>query len=315
MLSALIGHGHAMRRITPPKGGVGLHCMAGGAGFELRVNEIYSWDGLRRGPTPFVLIQHTIAGEGRLDYAGAQHCLRPGETMLLTFPHANRYWLERGGRWEYFWIILTGREALRLAGAIIEERGPVLRPSTEGVDRLAGACLALLSGSADRPGAISCAAYAALAALYDDTFATQKDADDLPSPVRRAVAFVDENLARPIDVGAIARAAGFSRAHFVRLFAAAMDEPPSAYLLRRRMDRAERMLLATDAPVEAIARVCGFADANYFSKVFRRAHGVSPTVYRSSGRKGLAFVAHDGVADAGTSTSGEAVSAGQADIR
>lgn len=287
MLSKLIEHGHGMRRVKPPKGGVGLFCMASGAGYEMRVNEVYSWDGLRRGDVPFVLIQHTISGEGRLDYEGAPHVLSPGETMLLTFPHANRYWLERGRSWEYFWLILSGREALRLAGAILASKGPVLKPALPVVDRMAGACVELLSGSADVPGAVSASAYAAIAALYDEAFGTASEAADLPAPVLRAQRFVDDNLGRLMDVGMLARAAGLSRAHFVRLFTAAVSQSPSDFILEKRMERAMRMLLATDAPVHAVAKACGFADANYFSKAFRRVQGYSPGAFRSAGRTGL----------------------------
>jgi len=291
VLSRLIEHGHGMRHADPVKGGVGLFCMARGSGYELRVNEVYSWDGLQRGAAPFALIQHTIAGEGRLDYAGAQHALRAGDTMLLTFPHANRYWLERRKSWEYFWITVSGREALRLAGAILAATGPILCPAPIAVDRLAGACLALLSGTAHLPGAVSAAAYAAIMALYDEAFGAPEPGPKLPPPVVRAQQFVDRNLARPIDVEMLARAAQLSRAHFVRLFTAAVGLPPSDYVFARRIDRAIRMLLATDTPISAIASACGFADANYFSKAFRRAKGCSPGAFRTAGRNGLAMTA------------------------
>jgi AraC family transcriptional regulator len=286
VLSRLIEHGHGMRHVDSAKGDVGLFCMARGAGYELRVNEVYSWDGLQRGTTPFALIQHTIAGEGRLDYAGAQHALRAGDTMLLAFPHANRYWLERKKSWEYFWITINGREALRLAGAILAARGPILRPSPAAVDRLAGACMALLSDTPRLPGAVSAAAYAAIATLYDEAFGAPAAGPVLPAPVMRAQQFVDRNLAQPIDVEMLARAAQLSRAHFVRLFTAAVGLPPSDYVFARRIDRAMRMLLATDTPINAIASACGFADANYFSKAFRRAKGCSPGAFRTAGRNG-----------------------------
>lgn len=287
MLSRLIEHGHGMRHTDPVKGDVGLFCMARGAGYELRVNEIYSWDGLRRGATPFAVIQHTIEGEGRLDYAGAHHALRPGDTMLLTFPHANRYWLERGKSWEYFWITISGREALRLAGAILAVKGPILRPAANAVDQLAGACLALLSGSY-LPGAVSAAAYNAIMTLYDEAFGATTPGRSLPLPVVRAQQFFERNLAQPIDVEMLARAAQLSRAHFVRLFTAAVGVPPSDYVFASRIDRAMRMLVATDNPINVIALACGFANANYFSKAFRRAKGCSPGAFRTAGRSGVA---------------------------
>ena len=56
--------------------------MTVGAGYERRENEAYSWEGRRRGP--FSVIQHTIAGRGELDYAGARYALKPGDTMPVS---------------------------------------------------------------------------------------------------------------------------------------------------------------------------------------------------------------------------------------
>ncbi|WP_404406322.1 helix-turn-helix domain-containing protein [Pelagibacterium halotolerans] len=285
MLSDLIAHGHGMRQLSTGKSDVGLFCMAGGAGYELRVNEIYSWDGLRRGDTPFALIQHTIAGEGRLDYAGANHRLGPGETMLLTFPHANRYWLEYGKSWEYFWIILVGREALRVAGAVLSARGPVLTPAQAAVDRMAESCLRLLARPDATPGEMSAAAYGAVMALYDEAFSAPAPVNAPPPRIERAVRFVHTHLSGQLDVDSLARLAGLSRAHFVRQFTAAMGAPPSDYVFAARVARAERMLLATDATVNEIAKACGFANANYFAKAFRRVHDTSPSEFRQSQRR------------------------------
>ena len=63
--------------------------------------------------TPFAVIQHTLAGEGRLSYEGRQLPLGPGETMLVTIPHEHRYFLPPGGHWRFFYLVLQGREALR----------------------------------------------------------------------------------------------------------------------------------------------------------------------------------------------------------
>ena len=52
------------------------------------------------------------------------------------------------------------------------------------------------------------------------------------------------------------------------------------YLNARRLAQAEKMLLRTDMTLGEISDRCGFSDAEYFSRVFRRAHGVSPLRYR-----------------------------------
>jgi AraC-like DNA-binding protein len=201
--------------------------------------------------------------------------------MLVALPHDHRYWLERGQRWEYFWMVVNGREAMRLAQEVLAHAGPVLRPSPDGVDRLAAACHALIARPDLQPGEASAAAYGAIATLHDAAFAgVAATRRELPPPIARAVAHVEENLARPLNVDRMAAAAGLSRAHFVRSFARALGAPPSRYLLDRRLDRVERLLTATDMPVGAIAASTGFANANYLAKTFRRVHGLAPGTYR-----------------------------------
>ena len=132
MLYTLLSHGHDIRRLGTVRGSSALHCLASAAGYEQRKAEVYSWDGMARGTSPFLVLQHTVLGEGRLTHAGTDYHLRPGQTMLVTVPHAHRYWLDRGGHWEYLWAVLHGREALRLAREILDARGPVLDIGAEG---------------------------------------------------------------------------------------------------------------------------------------------------------------------------------------
>ena len=285
MLNDLLDHGHDVRRLTLPKSTVPLHCMAISAGYEQRLNEVYSWDGLQRGTAPFLVIQHTIVGEGRLDFAGVEHRLIPGQTMVLSMPHAHRYWLERGGRWEYFWMVLNGREALRLAREIIDATGPVITLPAPVIDRLAGACLTLVDRPDITPGETSVAAYAAMAALHDGVFGTSATPEPKIAPaIARVVAHIDANLTTTLQVERLATIAEMSRGHFVRQFSATLGMAPSEFVLERRMERIERLLLATDMSVVSIARATGFADANYLGKAFRRKRGVAPLEYRASGR-------------------------------
>jgi AraC family transcriptional regulator len=286
VLSQLLDHGHDIRSLSLPRSAAPLHCMAVAAGYEQRRNEVYSWDGLKRGTAPFLVIQHTTLGEGRLDFSGTQHRLRPGSTMLVAMPHAHRYWLERGGHWEYFWLLLNGREALRLAREIIDSAGPVLELSAHQIDRLAASCLALLTLSGLSPGEASSAAYGAMTSLHDSVFGSRPVPEHALAPaLSRVLAHIDGQLASPLPVERLAAIAGISRAHFVRSFSAAMGRGPADYVLERRLERVERLLLASEMSVAEIARATGFADGNYLAKVLRRRRGISPLEFRQSGRR------------------------------
>lgn len=281
MLSALLAHGHDIRTLGPATRAPGLDCTARAAGYEQRIAEEYSWDGLRRGSSPFLVIQHTVLGEGRLDYSGTRHRLRPGDCMLVTVPHAHRYWLQRGGRWEYFWLLLDGREALRMARDILAAAGPVLRPGPEVIDRLAAACLLLMTAPMT-PGIAATQAFAAMAALHDAATGGRAPAPALPPGIARVTDHIHRNLGAALTVDRLAGIAGMSRAHFTRRFTAATGAAPSAHVMAQRLDRVERLLLATEMTVTEIAAATGFADGNYLAKVFRRHRGVSPLDFRAT---------------------------------
>lgn len=286
VLSDLLDHGHDIRTLNLPRSAAPLHCMGVSAGYEQRRNEVYSWDGMQRGTAPFLVIQHTTLGEGRLDYAGTKHRLTPGKTMLVTMPHAHRYWLERGGEWEYFWLLLNGREALRLAREILDNSGPVLELTGTQIDRLAAACLDLLQMQDPSPGLASTSAYAAMTSLHDAIFGSRPPPErPLAAGLARVVSHIDLNISNALPVDRLAAVAEMSRAHFVRSFGAALGTAPSDYVLEKRLERVERLLLATEMSIAEIAAATGFADGNYMAKVLRRRRGMAPLEFRAAGRK------------------------------
>ncbi|WP_297107099.1 AraC family transcriptional regulator [uncultured Devosia sp.] len=283
MLTDLLEHGFDIRRLVLPRSAAPLHCMTVSAGYEQRRNEVYSWDGMKRGTAPFLVIQHTTLGEGRLDYAGVQHRLVPGTTMLVTMPHAHRYFLERGGHWEYFWLLLNGREALRLAREILDATGPVLNLESVQIDRLAGTTLKAMTATDPTPGQVSVLGYEVMTILHDGVFGTRSPDDtSLPAAIERVVAYIEGNLGASLHVERLAGVAEMSRAHFVRRFSTCVGQSPSDYVLSRRLARAERLLLATEMSVVEIAQMTGFANSNYFAKVFRKHRSAAPLEYRAT---------------------------------
>jgi AraC family transcriptional regulator len=75
--------------------------------------------------------------------------------------------------------------------------------------------------------------------------------------------------------------AGTSIRHFERAFRQAMDVPPHAYVVRKRISRAQDLLLSEPAlTIDEIAVRAGFTSSSHFSSRFRRQTGYSPTAFR-----------------------------------
>ena len=94
-----------------------------------------------------------------------------------------------------------------------------------------------------------------------------------------------ENLSDPgFDLGRAMDGTGYSRNHFRSLFKACVGMAPVEYLRRLRMEYAKQNLRRSRGllSVAEIARMCGFSDPYYFSRVFTRYEGVSPRGYLRS---------------------------------
>ncbi len=98
----------------------------------------------------------------------------------------------------------------------------------------------------------------------------------------RAKDLADARYFEPLGVDDLAREAGLSRAHFSREFRRAFGEPPHAYLLTRRMERAAALLRTTDRSVADVCLSVGLQSIGSFTTSFGRTFGRSPTAYRAA---------------------------------
>ena len=98
--------------------------------------------------------------------------------------------------------------------------------------------------------------------------------------VRRAIEFIEANLAGDIRLTDIAAAAGQSLFHFSRTFRAATGLTPHRYLTLARVQRVRALLLDSDRSLAAIADEAGFSDQSHMSKVFKNWTGSTPKRFR-----------------------------------
>jgi AraC-like DNA-binding protein len=98
----------------------------------------------------------------------------------------------------------------------------------------------------------------------------------------RAKDLADARYFEPLSVDHLARAAKLSRAHFSREFRRTFGEPPHAYLLTRRLERAAALLRSTDRSVADICFSVGLQSVGSFTTSFTRTYGIPPAAYRAS---------------------------------
>ena len=98
--------------------------------------------------------------------------------------------------------------------------------------------------------------------------------------VRRLNVFIEARLDQPIRLKELSAISKLSTAYFSRAFKLTFRETPHAYIVRRRLERAEALMLTTGLLLSDIAARCGFADQAHLCRLFRQQYAKSPAAWR-----------------------------------
>jgi LacI family transcriptional regulator len=102
--------------------------------------------------------------------------------------------------------------------------------------------------------------------------------------VQEALRFIRDHLHRPVQVDAVARAAGCSRRVLELRFRNLLGRTPHEEIRRARIAHARRLLRETDLIIEALAESCGYATRDRFNAAFKKETGMTPSKYRQQYR-------------------------------
>ena len=100
--------------------------------------------------------------------------------------------------------------------------------------------------------------------------------------LRRVLQFINENLDRPIMVEEIAAIARQSESHFHRSFKRSLGTTVHLYVMSRRIEMAQQLMINTSEPLSRIALACGMCDQSHLTRWFTRLTGESPNQWRRS---------------------------------
>ena len=99
-------------------------------------------------------------------------------------------------------------------------------------------------------------------------------------PVQRAVALIEADLSASLNLRTIAHNLNISSSYLSSLFKKETGQTLTDYIILRRMDLARNLLSRTKLQVQTVAQHCGILDVHYFSKLFKKATGMTPKEFR-----------------------------------
>jgi len=98
--------------------------------------------------------------------------------------------------------------------------------------------------------------------------------------IGKALAYIDANIHRTVTLKEVAEHIYLNANYFSALFRQQLGINFSEYVTQKRMELAKQKLMETDATIMAISEMVGYQTAKYFTHLFKKCEGMTPSAYR-----------------------------------
>lgn len=226
------------------------------------------------------LLIATLGGKGRFGHAGGELIAEPGDWVLIRPGTLHDYGVEQSlKQWELLWAHFQPRAHWLplLNWPSVAPGLMTLRPDSDATDRFREVHR-LFTSDLRRREAYAMNALEAL--LLDCDRHNPLSASTYDDRIRRAMDYLEHNLAEKITLADIAHAVGLSSSRLAHLFREQSGQTPQHYLESLRMQRATELLQRTGFSIKQVAAAVGFESPFYFSQRFKARTGKSPSAFR-----------------------------------
>jgi AraC-like DNA-binding protein len=223
-------------------------------------------------------------GHGWCELAGQRHEIQPGELLVIRpeVPHA--YGADERQPWTISWVHAAGLNVSFYLNELgVSPDRPVLYLGQN------PQLLALFEELIDivehgyTPAHLLYASQTLAHLIGLMIWHRQQNWRGDPDPkqkIAQSIAYMKQNLAKPLRVSTLATLTNLSPSHFTALFKRETGYAPIDYFIRLRMHQACQLLDTAHMNVKEIANALGYEDPFYFSRIFKSVNETSPTEYR-----------------------------------
>ena len=233
------------------------------------------------------IVHFVLEGTGCFYRDGKTFSLSKGKAFVITPENLIRYEAEKGKSWTYCWISFSGTDC----DTLFEQCGftdetAVFDFEEEDIAPLKKYLSVLREGSAANAPVFALSVCAMCFEVLRNCAAKlrcgePKDQGMSSSIIDTAVAYMQANLHKPMNVAQLCRELGISRTYFSTLFESTLKQPPYQYLQNLRIQRASELLLSDkNLHVYEVAEMVGFSSTAQFCKTFHKILGCRPSQFR-----------------------------------
>ncbi len=221
-----------------------------------------------------------VRGRGPVRYDGRDYEAGPGDAVVMDLRRPHRYACNPEDPLEIFWVRFDGPGVAAVFQAMLDAGSPVLKYASR--ERMRADFQELFRLLKRRGPGDDLWVWHRLTALVANVMEhnlTEKPGADVAAPLQ----LMREKFDRPLSLEELAKTSGLSMFHFTRRFKRSTGFTPMEYLEKLRLAHAQELLQSRpDLLLKAVAKQSGYDDPAYFSRVFHKRTGVSPTQYRKS---------------------------------
>lgn len=230
------------------------------------------------------LLIYCLEGVGNLRCNATEHKVNAGDLIILPKGVLHSYSASHDNPWTIYWIHFNGdlaKQFIQLINANLES--PILNLGIQ--SRLVTSFETLLEVRQARihqPAAIFAAnllrEILSHIALLRPLVNQQKQEQSLD--LEKVHSLMAARVQEQLDLDTLAASCNLSKYHFIKRYKAATGSTPINHFIHLKIERACHLLDVTEQNINEVAFAVGYEDAYYFSRIFRKIMGMSPSQYR-----------------------------------
>lgn len=228
---------------------------------------------------------YVVKGHGIFRQNDKEYYISSGE-MFALFPGVKHFYrADLKDPWEFLWVSFNGNICKSVMDSFnLTPHSPVIKCSQD------IAIVQLMNNIIDEleddivPYALKATGF--LYELFSELILFTQKINMNPvikvkeESIRKAMTLIELNYYNDIDVDVLCKHVNFSRSHFSRLFRKETGMSIPEYINKVRIQRAKALMHNTDLNIQEISKSVGFDDPFYFSRLFKKLEGHSPSVFK-----------------------------------